>query len=176
MNPQLAKAIFGIGITLSIASIASIYVTMVATQNQSQNTQGTSSQQPSSSGSAPSSTGASTGASTSISIPNGAAAQAPSLNKAYYKPLTANISSGTKVTWTNQDIAAHTSTSGQSNNSPDSGKLFNTGTIAPGSSGSAVITGSGKMAYHCIFHPWMIASVEIGSSTGEASNSTAQSA
>lgn len=174
MSPQVSKAIFGIGIVLSIAAIASIYVTMLANQNQSQNTQGTSSQQPASSGSAPATTGAASGASTTVSIPNGAAAQAPSLNKEYYKPISANISSGTKVTWTNQDIAAHTSTSGQSNSSPDSGKLFNTGTIAPGASGSAVITGSGKIVYHCIFHPWMIANVEIGSSGGEASNSTAQ--
>ena len=185
MNPQLSKAIFGVGIALAIASIASIYITMLATQNQNQSQQGGSAQQSSAaSGSAQTTpqTGSSSGSgggggssSISITIPNGAAAQASSLNNEYYKPITAEISSGSSVTWNNQDIAAHTSTSGQSNNSPDSGQLFNTGTISPGSSGSATVTGSGKIPYHCIFHPWMIASLQIGStnSTASDSNSTA---
>ena len=165
---------------MAIASIASIYVTMLATQNQNQSQKGGSAQQSSAaSGSAQTApqTGGSSGGSSSISItiPNGAAAQASSLNNEYYKPITAEISSGSSVTWNNQDIAAHTSTSGQSNNSPDSGQLFNTGTISPGSSGSATVTGSGKIPYHCIFHPWMIASLQIGStnSTASDSNSTA---
>jgi plastocyanin len=177
LNPQLSKAIFGVGIALAIASIASIYVTMLATQNQNQSQQGGSAQQSSgASGSAQttsqsSSSGGSGGSSISITIPNGAAAQASSLNNEYYKPITMEISSGSRVTWNNQDIAAHTSTSGQSNNSPDSGQLFNTGTISPGSSGSATVTGSGKIPYHCIFHPWMIASLQIGSTNSTASNS-----
>lgn len=165
---------------MAIASIASIYVTMLATQNQNQSQKGGSAQQSSAaSGSAQTApqTGGSSGGSSSISItiPNGAAAQASSLNNEYYKPISAAISSGSSVTWNNQDIAAHTSTSGQSNNSPDSGQLFNTGTISPGSSGSATVTGSGKIPYHCIFHPWMIASLQIGStnSTASDSNSTA---
>ena len=175
MNPQLSKTIFGIGIALSIASIASIYINMLATQNQDQNTQGGSSQQPVSSSDSASTATPETGTGTSISIiiPNGAASQASSLNNDYYKPVTTNISSGSRVTWTNQDIAAHTSTSGQSNNSPDSGQSFNTGTIAPGSTGSAVVTGSGKIPYHCTFHPWMIASLQItGSSQAPSTGST----
>jgi plastocyanin len=160
---------------LAIASIASIYVTMEATQNQNQSQQGGSAQQSSAaSGSAqttPQTGSSSSSSSISITIPNGAAAQASSLNNEYYKPITAEITSGSSVTWNNQDIAAHTSTSGQSNNSPDSGQLFNTGTISPGSSGSATVTGSGKIPYHCIFHPWMIASLQIGSTNSTASNS-----
>jgi plastocyanin len=150
---------------------------MIATQNQNQNQGGGSAQpQPASSDSTTSSASSSsssssqTGAGISITIPNGAAAQESSLNKEYYKPLTANISSGSKVTWTNQDIAAHTSTSGQTNESPDSGQLFNTGTISPGSSGSATVTGSGKIPYHCIFHPWMIATLQIGSANATSNS------
>lgn len=151
---------------------------MLATQNQSQNQnqQGgsTQQQQPAASNSAQTAS-QQTGPSVSITIPNGAAAQASSLNDDYYTPVSTNIASGSRVTWNNQDIAAHTSTSGRSNNSPDSGQLFNTGTIAPGSSGSAVVTGSGNIPYHCIFHPWMIASLQIGSanSTSSTSNATA---
>jgi plastocyanin len=141
---------------------------MLATQNQNQDQDGGSAQQQPAASAASSSS--QTGTGISITIPNGAAAQESSLNNEYYKPLTANISSGLRVTWTNQDIAAHTSTSGQTNNSPNSGQLFNTGTIPPGSSGSATVTGSGKIPYHCIFHPWMIASLQIGSAN--SSNTT----
>ena len=158
MNPQLSKAIFGIGIALSVASVASVYVTMLATQNQNLNSQTnpTTSQQP-----AP--TNSSTGISTltTIVIPNGAAEQESSLNKEYYKPANMKITSNSKVTWTNQDIAAHTATSGQSIDSSDSGQVFDTGTIAPGSSGSATITGSNEIPYHCTFHPWMLGILQI---------------
>lgn len=177
MNPQLSKAIFGVGIALAIASIASIYATMLATQNQSQNQnqQGGSTQQQQPAASDSAQPASQTGPSVSITIPNGAAAQAASLNDDYYTPVSMNIASGSRVTWTNQDIAAHTSTSGRSNNSPDSGQLFNTGTITPGSTGSAVVTGSGNIPYHCIFHPWMIASLQIGSANSTSSTSNATS-
>ena len=159
MNPQLSKAIFGIGIALSVASVASVYVTMLATQNQNLNSQTnpSTSQQPAATNS---STGIST-STTTIAIPNGAAEQESSLNKEYYKPANMKITSNSKMTWTNQDIAAHTATSGQSIDSSDSGQMFDTGTIAPGSSGSATITGSNEISYHCTFHPWMLGILQI---------------
>jgi plastocyanin len=167
LNSQVSKAIFGIGIALSIASIAAVYVTMLATQNQSLNSQSNTaaSQQPAPTNS---SSGAST-STTTIAIPNGAAVQESSLNKEYYKPVNMNVTSNSKVTWINQDIAAHTATSGQSIDSSDTGQVFDTGTIAPGSSGFAVITGSNEIPYHCTFHPWMLGILQI---TASAANST----
>ena len=50
MNSTLAKAVFGVGVALAIASIASIYITMMATQN-TRTTDVVSSQQPTSSNS-----------------------------------------------------------------------------------------------------------------------------
>lgn len=165
MSPQLSKAIFGIGIALSVASIAAVYVTMLAIQNQNLNSQtDPASQQPVPTNS---STGSST-STTTIAIPNGAAVQESSLNKEYYKPVNMKITSNSKVTWINQDIAAHTATSGQSIDSSDSGQVFDTGTIAPGSSGAAMITGSNEIPYHCTFHPWMLGILQITS----AANST----
>lgn len=170
MNPQVSKAIFGIGIALSVASIAAVYVTMLATQNQSLNSQSNAaaSQQPASTNS---STGASTSTTTTtIAIPNGAAVQESSLNKEYYKPVNMSVSSNSKVTWINQDIAAHTATSGQSIESSDTGQVFDTGTIAPGSSGFAVITGSNEIPYHCTFHPWMLGTLQITTSAANSTN------
>lgn len=164
MSPQLSKAIFGIGIALSVASVASVYVTMLAIQNQNLSSQANpSSQQPAATNS---STGIST--STTIAIPNGAAEQESSLNKEYYKPVNMKITSNVKVTWTNQDIAAHTATSGQSIASSDSGQVFDTGTIAPGSSESATITGSNEIPYHCTFHPWMLGILQIAPADAES--------
>ena len=165
LNPQVSKAIFGIGIALSIASIAAVYVTMLTTQNQSLNSQSNpASQQPAPTNS---STGTST-STTTIAIPNGAAVQQSSLNKEYYKPVNMSVISNSKVTWLNQDIAAHTATSGQSIDSSNTGQVFDTGTISPGSSGFAVITGSNEIPYHCTFHPWMLGILQISS----AANST----
>ena len=147
---------------------------MLATQNQNLNSQtDPASQQP-----VP--TNSSIGSSTStitITIPNGAAVQESSLNKEYYKPVNMKITSNSKVTWINQDIAAHTATSGQSIDSSDSGRVFDTGTIAPGSSGSAMMTGSNEIPYHCTFHPWMLGILQITSAANStnSSNSSIQS-
>jgi plastocyanin len=170
LSPQLSKAIFGIGIALSVASIAAVYVTMLATQNQNLDSQtNPASQQPLPTNS---STGSST-STTTIAIPNGAAVQESSLNKEYYKPLSMKITSNSKVTWINQDIAAHTATSGQSIDSSDSGQVFDTGTIPPGSSGSAMITGSDEIPYHCTFHPWMLGILQITSAANSTNGSNA---
>lgn len=79
--------------------------------------------------------------------------------KVYYQPNPAGVSSGSKVTWTNNDIAPHTS--GVSSTSTNSGKIFDTGLISPGSTGSALVTGNGKIPYHCTFHPWMTGTIQI---------------
>jgi plastocyanin len=125
MNPSLAKAVFGIGVALAIASIVSIYVTMLATQNQS--TTQTSASQQSTFGSTETTaqlssmnqktsdttskginSNASSSVTTTILIPPGAAAQQI---QTYYQPNPAKISSGQKtITWINKDSAPHTAT------------------------------------------------------------------
>ena len=142
MNTALSKAIFGIGVALSIASVISIYVTMIAKQNQP--SQG-SPQLPSAVTNQPSiktSTGSTT--TTTITIPQGAAAQQV---KVYYIPNPAQLSVGSKITWINKDTAPHTATAINGS--------FDTSLINAGSSGSAIIKGTGTIQYHCTIHPWM---------------------
>ena len=140
MNTAVSKAIFGIGVALSIASIISIYVTMVAKQNQpSQGSPPVSSavtNQPSNK--------TNTGSTTTIAIPQGAAAQQV---KVYYQPNPAHLSVGSKITWINKDTAPHTATAINGS--------FDTSLINAGSSGSAIIKGTGAIQYHCTIHPWM---------------------
>jgi plastocyanin len=140
MNTALSKAIFGIGVALSIASVISIYVTMIAKQNQP--SQG-SPQVPSAVTNQPS-IKTSTGSTTTITIPQGAAAQQV---KVYYIPNPAQLSVGSKITWINKDTAPHTATAINGS--------FDTSLINAGSSGSAIIKGTGTIQYHCTIHPWM---------------------
>jgi len=140
MNTAVSKAIFGIGVALSIASIISIYVTMVAKQNQP--SQG-SPPVPSAVTNQPSNK-TNTASTTTITIPQGAAAQQV---KVYYLPNPAQLSVGSKITWINKDTAPHTATAINGS--------FDTSLINAGSSGSAIIKGTGTIQYHCTIHPWM---------------------
>jgi len=166
MNPTASKAIFGIGIILAAAAFISIYVASVA--QQSQNSQGTATstsnaatQGQSKATAAPSlssttatqSSNTSNRAISSINIVQGSAAQQV---KVYYQPTPAQVTSGSRVTWTNNDIAPHTATA--------SDFSFDTGIIAVGSSGSAVVKGKGNLSYRCTIHPWMTSTLQISGS------------
>jgi plastocyanin len=131
---NLSRIVLGIGITVSVAFVLSLYITSVAAQNQS------------------SSTSASTATTTDITIPQGASAQQVTQ---FYMPVNASIPKDATVTWTNKDIAPHTATA-------DDGS-FDAGTINPGSTASAMITGQGTVPYHCNIHPWMHGSLQVSS-------------
>ena len=153
---NLSRIVLGIGITLSVASILSIYITSVASQNQLAST---SPPAPSQVSTAPvasnisSSASANTTSTTSITIPQGAATQQASLNLKYYTPVNATVPSDAAITWTNKDIAPHTATASDGS--------FDTGMINVGSTGSATVKGQGDIQYHCTIHPWMHGSLQV---------------
>lgn len=129
---NLSRIVLGMGITLSVAFVLSLYTTSVAAQNQA------------------SSTSASTATTTEITIPQGASAQQV---KQFFMPVNASVPNDSTVTWTNKDIAPHTATA-------DDGS-FDAGTINPGSTASAMIKGQGTVPYHCNIHPWMHGSLQV---------------
>jgi alcohol dehydrogenase (cytochrome c) len=90
-----------------------------------------------------------------IIIPAGAADQNV---KFYYQPKEVTISNDTSVTWVNQDSAIHTATA-------DNGS-FDTGIIPIDANATVIITGSGKLEYHCTIHPWMQGTIEVVSPSG----------
>jgi glucose/arabinose dehydrogenase len=104
----------------------------------------------------------------SITIAEGSADQQV---KVYYQPNPAHISSGSTVMWINKDTAPHTATSGLPSSAKDSGKIFDTGLIEPGSTGSALITGNGNTPYYCTFHPWMTGTIQITASNQTSASS-----
>ncbi|WNI18202.1 cupredoxin domain-containing protein [Actinacidiphila sp. ITFR-21] len=73
-----------------------------------------------------------------------------------FSPAALTVSPGATVTVLNQDSTAHTVTA-------DTGKSFDTGTIAPGR--SATFTApekSGSLAYICTIHPFMKGTLTVG--------------
>lgn len=70
-----------------------------------------------------------------------------------FKPKSVTIAVGTTVKWTNNTTVAHTVTS-------DTG-VFNSGIINPGSTFKFTFTKKGTFGYHCMIHPFMIATIIV---------------
>ena len=85
----------------------------------------------------------------SVTIVSGA----QTLTTTAYSPNPMTVSVGTTVKWVNNDSTSHTATA--------NGGAFTTGTIAPGQSGSAQFNTAGSFAYHCSFHPNMVATINV---------------
>jgi plastocyanin len=75
-----------------------------------------------------------------------------------YKPEQLTVAVGTKVTFTNEDSAPHTATSGQS---PAADGVFDTGNLKKGESKAVKLTKAGTFAYYCAIHPFMKATVTV---------------
>ena len=80
------------------------------------------------------------GGTESVSIPM----DAMTLGTAAYGTNPLDVAVGTTVTWTNNDMVAHTVTS-------DTGD-FDSGAISPGQSFSFTFSQSGNFGYHCTIH------------------------
>jgi plastocyanin len=77
----------------------------------------------------------------SVSIPAGAVGKGPAAFGT--NPLV--VSTGTMVTWTNNDSIAHTVTS-------DDGTSFDSGALSPGQTFSHTFDTAGTFPYHCSIH------------------------
>ena len=69
-----------------------------------------------------------------------------------YDPEPLSVAVGTKITFTNQDSAPHTATSGPS---PTADGVFETGTLKKGQSKRITVIKAGTFAYYCAIHPFM---------------------
>ena len=75
-----------------------------------------------------------------------------------YEPEQLTVAVGTTVTFTNEDSAPHTATSGRS---PASDGVFDTGTLKKGQSKPVKLTKAGTFAFYCAIHPFMKATVIV---------------
>ena len=92
-----------------------------------------------------------------ITIPEGAAI--PEDDQIYYDPQVIEVTAGTTVQWENLDNTVHTVTSGEPTGGPT--ELFDSETMAAGDKYEFTFTASGSQDYYCIFHPWMIGTVNV---------------
>ncbi|HXV66688.1 MAG TPA: PEFG-CTERM sorting domain-containing protein [Nitrosopumilaceae archaeon] len=98
----------------------------------------------------------------SVSIPTGTSV--PGCEKTAdgcYIPMKVTVDVGGEVTWTNNDSAAHTVTSGTAKDGPD-GK-FDSSLFMAGKTFSVKFTDyePGTVPYFCMVHPWMVGEVIV---------------
>ena len=91
-----------------------------------------------------------------VSMPSGASTQKD--GQKYFDPQDLAIAAGTTVSWSNDDSAAHTVTSG-SNATPDS--KFDSGLLSPAKTFEYKFDSAGKTEYFCQVHPWMVGTVTV---------------
>ncbi len=94
-----------------------------------------------------------------VTIEPVAGSGAPGCEPECYSPSTATISAGGTVTFSNTDMAPHTSTSGTAANGPDG--VFDTSLIMANASFDVTLDNAGTYPYFCMVHPWMEGTVIV---------------
>ncbi len=98
--------------------------------------------------------------------PEASAAPAPrSVDTVGFRHPTLTVQAGTEVTWTNQDGAPHTVTSGLPGNMTS---LFRSGTMSGGAAFTFTFDQAGSFQYFCEIHPSMQATVTVTEAEGAA--------
>ena len=103
----------------------------------------------------------------SVSIPAGSAAPGCETTNACYVPHEVTIDVGGEVTWSNDDTAAHTVTSGTPADGPDGN--FDSSLFMAGNTFSVKFDDykPGQYNYFCMVHPWMQGVVVVQEAGGE---------
>jgi plastocyanin len=76
-----------------------------------------------------------------------------------YIPYVVTISVGGTVTWTNDDTAAHTVTSGTVTEGPDG--IFDSSIVMAGKTFEHTFDEASTYDYFCVVHPWMTGQVVV---------------
>jgi plastocyanin len=97
--------------------------------------------------------GASSPKITSVAIVQGSGANASIAQSYSPDPVTVVIGVNNTVTWTNNDSAPHTVTANDGS--------FDSGNMAPTATFTFTFTTPGTFHYHCVYHPWMVATVIV---------------
>ena len=96
---------------------------------------------------------------TQVSIALGSASPGCETTNECYLPYSVSIKEHSSVTWTNDDMAVHTATSGDPSDGPNG--IFDSGLISPGDTYTNQFDEEGTFDYYCIAHPWMTGKVIV---------------
>lgn len=94
-----------------------------------------------------------------VSLPAGSSLPGCDEDNMCYIPADVSISVGETVTWSNDDTAAHTVTSGLPAEGPDG--HFDSSLFMAGTTFDVTFDTAGEYPYYCIVHPWMKGSVTV---------------
>ncbi len=95
-----------------------------------------------------------------ISAPAGSSVPGCEETNECFIPAEVSVSVGETVTWSNDDTAAHTVTSGIPSEGPDG--IFDSSLFMAGTTFEHTFDDSGEYDYFCMVHPWMTGKVQVG--------------
>ena len=94
-----------------------------------------------------------------ISLPTGSSVPGCDETHECFIPAQVSISVGETVTWSNDDTAAHTVTSGLPAEGPDGN--FDSSLFMAGTTFDHTFDEAGEYDYFCMVHPWMIGTISV---------------
>ena len=94
-----------------------------------------------------------------VSIPKGSSVPGCEETNECFIPSMVTVSVGGTVTWTNDDTAAHTVTSGTLSDGPDG--IFDSSILMVGKTFEHTFDDAGSYDYFCVVHPWMTGNVTV---------------
>ena len=94
-----------------------------------------------------------------ISLPDGSGVPGCEQTSECYIPYHVTVSVGDEVTWSNDDSAAHTVTSGTPSGGSDGN--FDSSLFMAGGTFSVTFDEAGEYPYYCMVHPWMIGIITV---------------
>ena len=95
-----------------------------------------------------------------ISAPTGSGIPGCDETNECFLPYDASIGVGATITWSNDDTAAHTVTSGIVAEGPDG--LFDSSIFMSGTTFEFTFNDAGTYDYFCMVHPWMTGIINVG--------------
>jgi len=95
----------------------------------------------------------------SVSAPAGSSVPGCEETDECFIPSTVTIDVGGVVTWSNDDTAAHTVTSGSAAAGPDA--TFDSSLFMAGTTFEHTFAEAGEYPYFCMVHPWMVGTVIV---------------
>jgi plastocyanin len=94
----------------------------------------------------------------SVSLPQGTSNVGCEETNECFLPYMITVNPGDEVVWSNDDVAAHTVTSGIV---PTADGLFDSSIFMAGTTFSHTFDTLGKYDYFCMVHPWMVGQVFV---------------
>ena len=94
---------------------------------------------------------------TEVSVAVGSSVPGCEVTNECFMPASVTVHPGDTVTWSNDDTAAHTVTSGTAKDGPDGN--FDSSLFMAGATFSNTFDTLGNYPYFCMVHPWMVGNV-----------------